>query len=61
MSTLQQQHNLFRQAVSSGCLSDPDPKECACYGRGWIGSDFDTWHQCPIHYEGQRHPEDDGD
>ncbi len=37
---------------------DPDPKQCGCHGTGWILSDFDTWHQCPAHHKGQRHPED---
>ena len=26
---------------------------------GWILSDFDTFHHCPMHYNGQQHPEDD--
>ena len=38
---------------------NPDPKQCGCHGTGWILSDFDTWHECPAHYKGQRHPEDD--
>lgn len=25
--------------------------------RGWLISDYDTYHQCPYHYNGQRHPE----
>lgn len=36
----------------------PDPEQCLCRGSGWALSDVDTWHQCPIHYKNQRHPED---
>jgi DnaJ-class molecular chaperone len=25
---------------------------------GWIVTDLDTIHQCPLHYKGQPHPED---
>lgn len=38
-----------------------DEEECLCHGHGWALSDVDTWHTCPIHYKGQRHPEDDRD
>lgn len=38
---------------------DEDPARCGCRGRGWVLSDLDTWHQCPIHGKGARHPEDD--
>ena len=27
---------------------------------GWILSDFDTWHHCPLHHTNQSHPEDSG-
>jgi hypothetical protein len=36
-----------------------DPKKCSCRGNGWILTDFDTWHSCPAHFTGQRHPEDE--
>lgn len=36
--------------------------ECGCRGCGWFLSEVDTWHKCPTHNTGQRHPEDyDGD
>jgi len=41
------------EAVSSYVANNP----CG----GWILSDFDTWHECPNCYAGQRHPEDEGD
>ena len=34
-----------------------DPATCRCHGGGWMLSDFDSWHMCPAHYEGQEHPE----
>lgn len=33
------------------------PDTCRCSG-GWLLSDYDTFHKCPTHYEGQPHPED---
>jgi hypothetical protein len=39
-------------------VSHDDPDKCRCRGGGWILSDWDTWHQCPEHFNGQRHPED---
>lgn len=35
-----------------------DADECGCRGSGWFLSQVDTWHECPTHYKGQRHPED---
>jgi hypothetical protein len=32
--------------------------KCGCRGSGYALSEVDTWHQCPLHYTGQRHPED---
>lgn len=33
-----------------------DEQDCPCEGRGWavIGND---WQECPLHFEGQLHPE----
>lgn len=33
-----------------------NPSHCPCRGRGWMLSDFDTWHRCPIH-EGLPNPD----
>jgi len=53
--SLQQYYEAFR----SGYWADEDPKKCECGGSGWALSDVDTWHACPIHYDGsQPHPED---
>lgn len=40
---------------------DPNPGLCGCRGQGWLLSDFDTWHECRYHYQGQAHPGDDRD
>jgi hypothetical protein len=49
------------EAAERGMFADEDPAQCGCHGRGWFNSEVDTWHQCPVHYCGQRHPEDDRD
>jgi hypothetical protein len=51
--SLQAYYDEFRRGYWA--VSDPD--ECPCHGRGWALSDVDTWHTCPIHFEGQLHPE----
>ena len=53
MSTLQAYYNEFR----CGHWADHDPDVCLCHGSGWALSDVDTWHECPVHYAGQLHPE----
>jgi hypothetical protein len=50
---MQEAYNEFAAAF----WADPDPEVCYCHGRGWALSDFDTWHQCPIHFKGQLSPE----
>lgn len=57
MSELQHYYDNFRE----GSFMHPDPTRCGCGGRGWALSQVDTWHHCPTHYNGQRHPEDDHD
>ena len=58
MCSLQEEYNEFRR----GLWATQDPEECPCGGRGYVLSDFDTWHECPVHHvEGQHHPEDDCD
>jgi hypothetical protein len=46
-------------AIEAGWSSTEDPETCACHGGGWILSQLDSWHACPVHHvKGQRHPED---
>lgn len=47
--------------IQSGCWMDPDPKECGCRGRGWYVSDLDTAHICQYHWQGQHHPDCEGE
>lgn len=54
MSELQSYYDAF----SSGCWANPNPEACPCGGSGWALSEVDTWHECPVHYAGQPHPED---
>jgi len=42
----------------SGHWARTDASECRCRGNGWALSEVDTWHRCPVHYNGQPHPED---
>ena len=53
MSEQQQYYNAFR----TGYWANPDANRCRCRGSGWALSEVDTWHECPIHYKGQIHPE----
>jgi hypothetical protein len=46
--------------MESGLWAVPEEGLCPCHGGGWVLSDLDTWHKCPIHFHGQRHPEDEG-
>lgn len=34
-----------------------DEAQCPCGGNGWAEVDRENWKECPIHYEGQLHPE----
>lgn len=52
---LRHQFNTFRNNLH--LVSQPECEKCPCQGGGWILSEFDTWHQCPDHYKGHRHPE----
>jgi hypothetical protein len=49
--------NLYRD-LESGCWAEVNPFTCECRG-GWLLSDLDTWHRCPIHGVGVPHPEDE--
>ena len=51
--------DIYRQ-LESGAWADPDYFVCPCRG-GWLLSDFDSFHRCPFHAEGDRHPEDDSE
>ena len=34
-----------------------DEDRCPCYGSGWAQTDLACWKECPIHNQGQLHPE----
>lgn len=55
--SLQNEYDSFRHNYGSLCVQDPE--ECLCKGHGWVSSPFDTYHECPVHYDCQRHPESD--
>ena len=57
MSSLQQE---FRD-LESGHWAEINPSRCPCHGSGWLCSDLDTWHRCPIHGHGVPHPEDESE
>lgn len=38
---------------------DSNPDLCKCNGGGWVLSNLDQWHRCPIHGAGLPHPEDE--
>ncbi|HEV8529961.1 MAG TPA: hypothetical protein VGT00_00930 [Methylomirabilota bacterium] len=61
MSELQQYYDAFR----TGYWAVSNAEECPCRGSGWALSEVDTFHKCPIHFDGQRSPEeaefDDGE
>lgn len=50
---LQSYYDSFR----TGYWAEEDETACPCRGNGWALSDVDTWHECPIHFEGQLHPD----
>jgi len=60
MSDLQRAYD----AIAYGGDDSPPPwiqedaAACGCRGTGWYSSPLDTFHRCPLHYNGQRHPED---
>lgn len=47
-------------AAERGFFAREDVEECGCRGSGWFLSEVDTFHQCPVHFRGQVHPEDEG-
>jgi len=34
-----------------------DEDKCACHGCGWAEVSKDEWVECPLHFEGQLHPD----
>jgi len=55
---MQSEAQMHTQAIEAGWSSTEDSETCACRGGGWILSQLDTFHKCPVHFAGQRHPED---
>ena len=47
----------YYKSFCQGHWATEDAETCLCRGGGWVSSELDTWHQCPIHYKGQLHPE----
>jgi hypothetical protein len=46
------------QELDGGGWAERNPSTCPCRN-GWLASDWDTWHRCPIHGKGVPHPEDE--
>ena len=45
--------------LQSGRWALVNPSTCPCRGHGWLLSDLDTFHRCPMHGSGVPHPESD--
>jgi len=45
--------------LDRGTWAETNPSKCPCHGFGWILSDYDTWHRCPLHSACVPHPEDE--
>lgn len=43
--------------LNSGAWAHPAPGQCPCRG-GWMLSDYDTWHRCPVHGTDVPHPDE---
>ena len=53
--SLQEDYNLAVSYIARyGCSSWGDNPKNDC--SGWILTDFDTYHKCPIHFDGQMSP-----
>lgn len=48
---------IYRE-LESGVWAQANPAKCPCRG-GWLLSDYDTWHRCPLHGKGVPHPDDE--
>lgn len=44
--------------LDSGCWAHPNYLQCPCHG-GWLLSDYDTFHRCPLHGVGVPHPDEE--
>lgn len=53
--SLQDEYNFCQ----SGQWAETNPSKCPCRNLGWMLSDLDTWHCCPIHGNGVPEPHDD--
>ena len=47
---------IYEASCDASTWASSDPAECACQGKGWMLSNVDTWHQCPVHGKGVPHP-----
>lgn len=45
------------QELDGGRWAEHNPSKCPCRG-GWLLSDWDSWHRCPLHGKGLPHPEE---
>lgn len=49
------------QELRGGAWAHLNPSQCPCRGHGWLLSDLDTHHKCPVHGAGVPHPENEED
>jgi len=54
------EQNYFNE-MQSGLWADRNPSNCLCRGTGWVNSDLDTLHKCPLHGAGVPSPLGEGD
>ena len=47
--------------MESGRWAEMNPSKCPCNGRGYVLSDFDSWHKCPEHGDGVLNMEEEED
>ena len=52
------EHSAYYNNFRRGQWACEAAATCPCRGYGWALSEVDTWHECPAHFDGQRHPED---
>lgn len=51
------EHDQYLASFQTGYWATEDEASCPCHGSGWALSEVDTWHECPVHFQGQTHPE----
>ena len=49
---------IFRD-LESGSWAEINPNRCPCHGSGWVLSDYDSWHRCPIHGHSVPYPDEE--